>query len=569
MNDQLIILFIFIPLAASFFTLIDKINHSRNTVMAKTAAVLSFAACFLLLLFFTKGIFSGKLYTNVIGNWSILAGISQKLDSLAWIGLLLMNTVSFLSLLYTFSENKYDSDFYFFFLLLHAGMAGMLLADDFFNLFVCLEITGISAYVMIAYTKKEKAIFASFKYLMLSSLGISLFLIGVFIVYRETGSLFFDDARNLFSSGKSHTIQTAFAVSAMIAGIGVRTAFIPYTWLPDAHAFAPHPVSAVLSGVLIKISFFAVWKLIALLDIFEARLFLLWMGAAIALIGVLRALSQSDFKVLLAWHSVSQMGFIFAGFGAGTALSVTGSMYHAISHGLFKSLLFLSVSLVIIKTGERSLDKISGMGGKMPFAASLFVIGALSIAGIPPFTGYVSKNLILSGSKDYPAVYWMLIAASVGTVASFTKLSLIFRGKPSDAAAGTFVTAADFAAQTAAQAADPESAASRRFTAGYTGMIILALLCLLTGIYGKNIAAALNFLVHGISDKGAPSFWKISEYIKTAIILISGILCYCFVISRPGKYLQKAVKKFELSFDSQLVLLLSGFIALFGFIYFH
>ncbi len=567
MNSQLIILFVITPLAASFFTLIGKISHSRNSVMAKTAAAFSFAAGFLLLMLFSDVVSGGNVYSNVIGNWSIITGISQKLDRLSWTGLALMNIVSSLSLLYAFSENKYDSDFYFFFLLLHAGMAGMLLADDLFNLFVCLEITGISTYVLIAYTKKEKSIFASFKYLMLSSLGISLFLIGIFIVYRQTGSLFFDDMKRVFSSNNTHTPETAFAVSALISGIGVRTAFIPYTWLPDAHAFAPHPVSAVLSGVLIKVSFFAVWKLITVLDIFEAGMFLLWMGAAIALIGVLRALSQTDFKVLLAWHSVSQMGFIFAGFGAGTSLSVTGAMFHAISHGLFKSLLFLSVSLVIIKTGERSLDRISGMAKKMPLAALLFVIGALSITGIPPFTGFVSKNLILSGLKDYPAAYWILIASSVGTVASFTKLSLVFRGKLSPSASAAF---------TAVPAAGPDggtpgvkAAGGNSFFAGYTGMGILALLCLLAGIFGEQLASALNFSVPGPGGPETASPWKISEYIKTAFIIISGILCYFFIMSRPGKYLQKKARNIQLSFDSQLVLLLAGFLALLAFLYFQ
>lgn len=549
MNNKLIILFVIIPLAASFFTLICKISRIRNSAMAKTAAALSFAAGFLLLILFSDVISAGNIYSNVIGSWSIITGISQKLDRLAWTGLALMNIVSSLSLLYTFSENKYNSDFYFFFLLLHAGMAGMLLADDLFNLFVCLEITGISTYVLIAYTKKEKSIFASFKYLMLSSLGISLFLIGIFIVYRQTGSLFFDDMKRVFSSDNTHTLETAFAVAALIAGIGVRTAFIPYTWLPDAHAFAPHPVSAVLSGVLIKVSFFAVWKLIIVLAIFEAGIFLLWMGAAIALIGVLRALSQTDFKVLLAWHSVSQMGFIFAGFGAGTSLSVTGALFHAISHGLFKSLLFLSVSLVIIRTGERSLDRISGMAKKMPLAALLFVIGALSITGVPPFTGFVSKNMILSGLKYYPAAYWILIASSVGTVASFTKLSLVFRGKLSSAASAAFT-------------------GGKRFSAGYTGMGILALLCLLAGIFGKHLASALNFYVTATSGPETASPWNTSEYIKTALIIISGIFCYFFIMSRPGKYLQKTARKFQLSFDSQLVLLLAGFLALLAFLYF-
>ena len=346
MSEDFVILFFVVPLVFSFFPLIEKTIPKFK--VSKAASVISFIVLFILLGLYAGPVFRGESFEHVIGGWTIIVGISQKLDGIAWIGLALMYLVSFPAMLYAFSQRGFDSTFYFFFLVLHSGLAGMVLAADLFNLFVCLEITGICAYVLIAYTKKKKAVFASFKYLMLSSLGISLFLVGVFVFYKKTGSLYFMDIAAFFRPGMFHTPEIAFATAALIAGIGVRTAFIPYTWLPDAHAFAPHPVSAVLSGVVIKTSFIAVWRLTDILGLFEVRLFLLWMGSAIALIGVLRALTQNDFKVLLAWHSVSQMGYIFAGFGAGSDLAVTGSMYHAVSHAFFKSLLFLSVSVVIL-----------------------------------------------------------------------------------------------------------------------------------------------------------------------------------------------------------------------------
>ncbi len=550
-NNDLLILFIVIPLFFSFFPLIEKIKPALK--MSKAASLLSFILSTLLLAAFTAGISQGAEYKTVVGGWTIIAGISQRLDGISWIGLALMYAVSFPSLLYSFSEKSYSSIFYFFFLVLHAGMAGMVLAYDIFNLFVFLEITGICAYVLIAYTQKGKAVFASFKYLMLSSLGISLFLIAVFIIYFATGSLRFDDMPKLFSSISSQSAPAAFAVAALIAGIGVRTAFIPYTWLPDAHAFAPHPVSAVLSGVVIKISFIVVWKLVTLLSLSEVRLFLLWMGCAIALIGVIRALAQTDFKVLLAWHSVSQMGFIFAAFGAGTVLSVTGSMYHAISHAFFKSLLFLSVSIVIIFSGERSLERIRGAGKYLPAASILFFIGALSITGIPPFTGYVSKKLIFSGLKDYPAAYLALFIASIGTVASFTKLSLIFRGKISSA-----MKDKDAAINT------------RRFTGGYAGMTILAIFCIAAGVFGTYISRQIALLIYGpeILSVFNPKLWNdTAEYMKTAFTVLAGIILYKFVMSKAGKKLQEAAGRITVCFDSQLVLLFCGFLALSLFLY--
>ena len=545
-----IILFVALPLFLSFFSLLEKINHNIKT--AKPASVVYFAVSFIMLFIYAPDIFTGKVFTGVVGGWTELVGITQTLDGFSWFGFLLMFTVSFFSMMYSFSENTYGSSFYFFFLVLHAGMAGMLLASDFFNLFVFLEITGICAYVLIAWKKKEKALFASFKYLMLSSLGISIFLIGVFIIYSKTGSLKFDVFADYFKSENKHSLSSVFAVSALIAGIGVRTAFIPYTWLPDAHAYAPHPVSAVLSGVVIKISFIAVCKIIMLLDLFEARIFLLWMGAAISLIGVVRALSQTDFKVLLAWHSVSQMGYVFAGFGSGTLYGITGSVFHALSHALFKSLLFLSVSLVIIITGERSIKKVRGVGSKLPFAAFLFAIAALSIAGIPPFTGYASKKLILAGLKNYPAVYWILLISSAGTVASFTKLSLIFRGKMSEGILSGEI-----------------KLDKKPFIWGYAGMSLLAALCLAAGAAGRFIAEKTAFLVSGeINRFQSINFWSDpSEYFKTILTVCAGILLYRFVMSRKGVKLQLFLKNIRLSFDSQLILLLCGFTAISLFIY--
>ena len=549
MNDS-IVLFVALPLFLSFFPLLEKINH--NIKLGKAASVVYFAVSFIMLFIYAPGIFSGKEYISVVGGWTDIVGISQTLDGFSWFGFLLMFTVSFFSMMYSFSENTYSSSFYFFFLVLHAGMAGMLLASDLFNLFVFLEITGICAYVMIAWKKKEKALFASFKYLMLSSLGISIFLLGVFIIYSNTGSLRFDILADYYKAENPHSLSTVFAVSALIAGIGVRTAFIPYTWLPDAHAYAPHPVSAVLSGVVIKISFIAVCKLIMLLDLFEARIFLLWMGSAISLIGVIRALTQTDFKVLLAWHSVSQMGYVFAGFGSGTVYGITGSVFHALSHALFKSLLFLSVSLVIIMTGERSIKKVTGIGKKLPLAAFLFTVAALSIAGVPPFTGYASKKLILAGLKNYPAAYWILIFSSVGTFASFTKLSLIFRGKMSKGIAEGII---------------PVN--KKSFFYGYAGMSFLAALCLAAGICGRFIAEKTAFLVTGeFNNFYSINLWNDPfEYVKTLLTAAAGFVLYRFVMSRKGQKLQHYLKNIRLSFDSQLVLLICGFMAISLFIY--
>lgn len=620
MTSDAILLFSVIPLFGSFVALIEKAIPSLK--VAKPAALGCFLLSVLLLGLYGEGIYGGAVYSKVVGGWPQGIGIGQELDGIAWIALALVYLIYLPVLLYSFSEGGYDSRFYFFLLLLQGGMAGIVLAYDVFNLFVFLEITGIAAYVLIGYQKKDRALFAGFKYLMLSSLGITLFLLGVFLFYRDTGSLTYTDLRTWALEGmvpaKPVTalawISTPFALATLLAGIGVRTAFLPYTWLPDAHGFAPHPISASLSGVVIKISFVVVWKLIVLLELSGARQFLLWMGSAIALIGVLRALTQTDVKVLLAWHSVSQMGYIFAGFGAGTEMATVGSLYHMVSHAFFKALLFLSVGTVILFTGERSLKKVSGVGRFFPSLAVLFAVGALSIMGVPPFVGYVSKSLIFEGLQDYPIPYWMLFAASVGTVASFTKLSLLFRGslmlagkstegsarpqgfsqRGSSQEGSSMVkstdTISDFDTRPALQ--------TRPFKSGYLGMSLLAVFCVLGGLLGtygiqlfSTIALHRSTMSMGPAisvgpatlygsalpnEAAAPAFqenmqltsWATflwlngKEYLKTIITLLLGYGVYRFIVSKRGKEVQAWANRLRISFDNQLVLLLVGLILL-------
>lgn len=519
MTSDAILLFTVIPLFGSFVTLIEKVIPSLK--VAKPVALGSFFLSVLLLGLFAEGIYGGAVYSKVVGGWPRGIGIGQELDGIAWVALALMYLIYLPVLLYSFSEGGYDSRFYFFLLLLQGGMAGIVLAFDVFNLFVFLEITGIAAYVLIGYQKKDRALFAGFKYLMLSSLGITLFLLGVFLFYRDTGSLTYTDLRGWAQDGLAPA-KTAtsfawtgipFALATLLAGIGVRTAFLPYTWLPDAHGFAPHPISASLSGVVIKVSFLVVWKLIVLLELPGARQFLLWMGSAIALIGVLRALTQVDVKVLLAWHSVSQMGYIFAGFGAGTEIGTVGSLYHMVSHAFFKALLFLSVGTVILFTGERTLKKVSGMGRLLPYLSVLFAIGALSIMGVPPFVGYVSKKLIFEGLQDHPVAYWMLFASSVGTVASFTKLSLLFRGSTqvgdSKELPGTeeerTTKGTSLKQDIGGVGPFPLTSHLRPFRSAYLGMSLLAVLCVLGGLFGTYGIRFFSSIIQGpVIQRPAP-----------------------------------------------------------------
>ncbi|MGM0675628.1 MAG: complex I subunit 5 family protein [Spirochaetota bacterium] len=454
--SDFVILLIVLPLAGAIAPLAAKLPaFARKGRLVRALLLLSVAplvAGVAALIRLYPTVASGGPLSYTLGGFPVPVGIALEMDGLAWLASLLVYLLSLLIGVFALSHREYRAEFYFFYALLVAGMEGVVLTTDLFNMFVSFEIVAIAAYVLIAYHRDALSLVASFKYLILSSVGIFFFLFGTFIIYRELGTLSLEEISTFYreSTDPSRLRVLRLALTTLVVGIGVRTAFIPFhTWLPEAHAYAPHPISALLSGVLIKISFFAMVRVI---HAFDPRLFahlLLWIGAVTALVAVVWALSQRDVKKLLAYHSISQMGYVLAAIGAagiaaaagagvaggadagvtagaaGGALALSGSVYHAINHGLFKSLLFLAVGTAVHMTGERNVYRMPHLGRRTPLLALLFLVGALSIAGAPGFNGYASKYVISSVLDGSPA-YLLLWLTGVGTVASFIKLSRVF-----------------------------------------------------------------------------------------------------------------------------------------------
>jgi multicomponent Na+:H+ antiporter subunit D len=362
-----------------------------------------------------------------LGGWMPPVGISLAVD---WLALILgaVVTVIVLAISVTSLARRHFSNLYFAEVMILAGaLQGVMVVQDLFTLFVFFEIAALAVYLLIAFEREAAALVASFKYLILSSLGILFFLFGIFIVYRETGLLTISGPF-VVPPGSEGALR--LGVAALVVGIGVRTAFIPFhTWLPEAHAYAPHPISALLSGVVIKVSFFA---MVRVMDAFEAAYFyepLLWIGAATAFIAVLRALAQRDVKKLLAYHSISQMGYVLAAFGVASVVGRDAAVHHAVNHALFKSLLFLTVGYAVSLSGHRDVYRIPKLGRREPVMAVAFWVGALAIAGIPPLNGYFSKSDVSMAVQEAalsPYIYPFIWVTGVGTVASFIKLGRIY-----------------------------------------------------------------------------------------------------------------------------------------------
>jgi formate hydrogenlyase subunit 3/multisubunit Na+/H+ antiporter MnhD subunit len=377
---------------------------------------------------------------------------------------------------------------------------------------------------------------------------MAFFLIGIFLLYQHTGTLAILDMARLVTAVPSASPQISVAIVALIIGLGVRTAFFRFhTWLPDAHAYAPHPISAMLSGVHLKISFLTIWRFVVIFEMHNLQTLLLWLGAGTALIAVIWALMQTDCKKLLAWHSISQMGYILAGFGTGHTLGLTASFLHVINHGLFKSLLFLSVGSVIHVTGERSLKQPGNLAGKFPVLTLMFLAGALSIAGIPPFNGFVSKKLLLLSVKRSSVIYIALWLASAGTVASFTKLSGIFRNPLKH----------------------PASASRYHHKLSHLAYIplsILAFFCLVMGVFGRDLTNFLSTVLFGQPATFNLSFYTLTNLLDTVFALGIGILLYKVLISARGQKIAALMRQKFVSLDTALLWLVIGFLGLAAFV---
>ena len=308
--------------------------------------------------------------------------------------------------------------YHMLYLLLLVGATGVVLTGDIFNLFVFFEILCISSYALVAYLGDRAGIESAVKYLIQGALGSSLVLIAIGLLYGRFGTLNMADiARNIDSVSP---ISIFVPLVLFITGLGVEAAVFPLNaWLPDAHSSAPSSVSAILSGIAIKVGIYATARVI--FTIFGASSilkFLLLLGVLTLLVGEMSAFSQNNIKRLLAYSSIGQVGLIVFALSISTSSGMSGGLFQLISHALSKALLFLAVGFMIYRSGSMNISTLEGMGRRMPLTSLAFSVGAFSLVGLPPFMGFPSKFLIVRAAlAERDAFFTILIAlVLLGTV---------------------------------------------------------------------------------------------------------------------------------------------------------
>jgi multicomponent Na+:H+ antiporter subunit D len=342
-----------------------------------------------------------------MGSWGtgLLQGsffnVNFYVDQLTFIMLLSISIVSLASLLVARAlisdENK---RFNFINLLITAaiGMNGIVMVRDIFSLYVFLEVAAVSAFIMITINKDKPALEGAFKYILLSAIATIMMLSSIGLLLLVSGDTSFSAiSAAIASSPQSMLVKLAIAI--FLCGLFIKGGLIPFHgWLPDAYSAAAAPASVLLAGIVTKVSgIYTLIRIVTSLFGFTPAVSktLLLIGAASIVIGAFAALGQKDLKRMLAYSSISQVGYIIIGFGTGSVLGVAGAVFHLFNHAIFKSLLFVNAAALEKETGTVDMDKLGGLSRTMPVTGTTSAIAFLSTSGIPPLAGFWSKVIII------------------------------------------------------------------------------------------------------------------------------------------------------------------------------
>jgi multicomponent Na+:H+ antiporter subunit D len=411
-------------------------------------SVIALAASAGLLLTEAPTVFSGRVIAHYMGGWVPVhgqaLGIAFAADPFGLLFALAAAIVGALLLLYTLSElgglgRRELGGYACLFQLLLAALIGAALTADLIDLFVWFEVAALASYGLTGFfLERPIALEAAFKILVLTNLASFLIFIGAGLLYAQHGALNFGQLHLALARHTTTSDRVAFGL--LVAGFATKAGLVPFHgWLADAHTAAPGPVSALFSGLMVNLGVVGIARLA--FQIYGPSStpvlgLLMTIGLVSALLGAVMALAQDDLKRLLAYDTVSQTGIIIVGLATGDQAGVAGGVYHMINHALFKSLLFLCAGAIVHRTGLTKLSQLGGLWRHMPVITIAFLLGVASIAGLPPFNGYVSLGLIHSGlqEKNLWAPYGLMLIAQVITMSALGRAAWLafFRRRDDD-----------------------------------------------------------------------------------------------------------------------------------------
>jgi multicomponent Na+:H+ antiporter subunit D len=460
-----------VPLLAAPLTVLV-----RRRDLAFGVALLASAFAFAAALMLWSQVERTGTISYAIGNWPPPWGIEYRVDRLSAFVLVLVAGVSLIALPYT--RRSIDDEisarqhylFYTMWLLCLAGLLGITITGDAFNVFVFLEISSLSTYVLIALGRDRRALVASYQYLIMGTIGATFIVIGVGLLYLMTGTLNIADMGQRIGAVQG-TRPVLAALAFLTVGISLKLALFPlHQWLPNAYAYAPSAVSAFLAATATKVAvyvllrfYFSVFGEAAVFDRLPMQEVMLLLALAGMFAASTIAIFQTDLKRLFAYSSVAQIGYIILGLSFDSVSGLTATLVHLFNHGVTKGAIFLLLGGVALRMGGTSLARAQGLGRRMPLTSFGIVIGGLSLIGVPGTAGFVSKWYLILAALEKGQ--WWLVFLIVGS--SLLALAYVWR----------FVEAAYFREPRVDTAAVGEAPASMLVPAG-----LLVAACLWFGL---------------------------------------------------------------------------------------
>ena len=372
----------------------------------------------------------GTRLSYALGGWAPPLGIEFAVDGMNAPILLLVSIIGLLATIFalpTITKEIPEAKLSLFmsaYLLCFAGLLGVAVTGDAFNLFVFLEISSISTYVLVALggNRDRRAFTAAFNYLIMGTIGATFYVIGVGFLYAATGTLNMADmATRIPEVADSRTIHAGFAF--IVVGLGLKAAMFPlHQWLPNAYAYAPNFVTVFLSATATKVAFYALVRL--LFSVFSPELdfqqmIFTWVLAPLAAFAAIacsfQAVLQTDIKRMLAYSSVAQVGYMLLGLSLATAAGLSAGLFHMMNHALMKGALFMAVAGVTLSLGSSQLKDFAGVARKAPWTMTAMAIAALSLVGVPLTAGFLSKVALFQAAliNDW---WWVVVVLAISSV---------------------------------------------------------------------------------------------------------------------------------------------------------
>ncbi len=386
---------------------------------------------------------TGQPISYPLGGWMPPIGIEYRIDVLNAFVVAAVTSIGAVIMPYARKSVAHEIDshnqawFYTMYLLCLSGLLGMAVTGDAFNAFVFMEISSLSTYVLIALGRDRRALVSSYRYLIMGTIGATLYVIGVGLLYVVTGSLnFYDIATRLGSASAEFSRPVLAALAFLTVGVSLKLALFPlHFWLPNAYAYAPSAATAFLAGSATKVAvyllirlFFSVFGIELDFGAMPVAPVLLVLSAAAMLIASLSAAFDGDAKRMLAYSSVAQIGYITLGLALMNQSGLTASIVHLLNHAAIKAALFMAMGAVFYRVGSVKIADLAGVGRRMPLTMAAFVVAGLGIIGVPGTAGFISKWYLALGALEQG--YWGVVSLIVAS----SLIAVVYIGRVVEAA---------------------------------------------------------------------------------------------------------------------------------------